>query len=71
MSMKGITVGLIVEDLVNDTIEGRQYPAILLSIMCDALAIRGTVMSHRHYPQHSDSLVLMKCTNAEMPMSYA
>ena len=47
MSMKGITVGLIVDDLVNDTIEGRQYPAILMSIMCDALAIRGAVMSHR------------------------
>ena len=47
MSMNGITVGLIVDDLVNDMIEGRQYPAILMSIMCDALAIRGAVMSHQ------------------------
>ena len=47
MSMKGITVGLIVDNLVNDTIEGRQYPAILMSIICDALAIRGAVVSNR------------------------
>ena len=46
MSMKGITVGLIVEDLENDTIEGRQYPVILMSILCDALLIRGAVVSH-------------------------
>ena len=45
--MKGITVCLIVDDLLNDMIEGRQYPAILMSIMCDALAIRGAVMSYR------------------------
>ena len=47
MSMKGITEGLIMDDLVNDTIEGHQYPTILMSIMCDALAMRGAVMSHR------------------------
>ena len=47
MSMKRITVGLIVDDLVNDTIEGHQYPTILMSIMCDALAIRGAVVSHQ------------------------
>ena len=47
MSMKGITVGLIVEDLENDTIEGRQYPVILMSILCDALSIQGAVVSHR------------------------
>ena len=47
MSMKGITVGLIMEDLVNDMIEGCQYPAIVMSIICDALAIRGAVVSHQ------------------------
>ena len=47
MSMKGITVGLIIEDLEKDTIEGHQYPAVLMSILCDALAIRGVVVSHQ------------------------
>ena len=46
MSMKGITVGLIMEDLEKDTIEGHQYPAILMSILCDAQSIRGVVVSH-------------------------
>ena len=47
MSMKGIPVSLIVADLENDTIEGWQYPVILMSILCDALSIRGVVVSHR------------------------
>ena len=47
MSMKGITVGLIVQDLERDTIEGHQYLAILMSILRNALSIRGAVVSHR------------------------
>ena len=45
--MKAIEVGLIVADLENDTLEGQQYPAILMSILCDALSIRGAVGSHQ------------------------
>ena len=69
MSMKGITVGLIMEDLVNDTIEGRQYPAILMSIMCDVLAIRGAVVSHQSLStmfRFSGSNEVHKCRDADV-----
>ena len=69
LSMKAVNVNIIVNDLQKDTRELREYPASLLFIVCDALAIRGSIVSHDSISttfDFSDSTKKSECRDADV-----
>ena len=69
LSMKELDVKSIVTDLQKDNRQVREYPASLLFIVCDALAIRGSIVSHDSISTtfyFSDSTEKSECRDADV-----
>ena len=69
LSMKELDIKTIVNDLQKDNRELREYPASLLFIVCDALAIRGSIVSHDSISTtfyFSDSTEKSECRDADV-----